>query len=110
MHLIKQLDKNLLDLAWSLWTEVGVAGVQQNHSNVLILMEELVIFTSVLSEIDPRLRDESLDWCSKFHRFISLSRLKSSLLDFQDLVEKPFSKYASALNMICKTHWPVSID
>jgi len=110
MHLIKQLDKNLLDLAWSLWTELGVAGTQQNHSNVLILLEELVIFTSVISEIDPRLRDESLDWCSKFHHFISLSRMKSLIQDFQSLVEKPFSKYASSLNTLCKTLWPVLTD
>ena len=78
MHLIKQLDKNLLNLAWSLWTELGVAGIKQNHQDVfLILIEELVIFTSVLTEIDPRLRDESLDWCLRFLiHFISVNRLK----------------------------------
>lgn len=110
MHLIKQLDKNLLNLAWSLWTELGVAGVKQYHQNTLILVEELVIFTTVLSEIDPRLRDESLDWCSKFYHYISISRLKSLMKDFEELVREPFSKYASSLNNICKANWPVFID
>lgn len=110
MHLIKQLDKNLLNLAWSLWTELGVAGVKQNHQNVLILVEELVIFTSVLTEIDPRLRDESLDWCSHFYHFISISRLKSLMKDFEELATEPFSKYASSLNNISKANWPVFID
>ncbi len=110
MDLIKQLDKNLLNLAWSLWTEVGVAGVKQNHQNVLILMEELVIFTSVLAEIDPRLRDESLDWCSQFYHFISISRLKSLMKDFEELVKEPFSKYASSLNNISKAKWPIFVD
>lgn len=110
MNLIKQLDKNLLNLAWSLWTELGVAGVKQNHSNVLILIEELVIFTSVLTEIDPRLRDESLDWCSQFYRFISISRLKSLMKDFEELAREPFSTYASSLNNISKANWPVFID
>ena len=110
MHLIKELDKNLLDLAWSLWTEVGVAGNKQNHQNVLILMEELILFTSVLAEIDPRLRDESLDWCAQFHRFISVSRLKSLMKDFEELVKEPFSTYISSLNNISKANWPLFID
>jgi hypothetical protein len=110
MHLIKQLDKNLLNLAWSLWTELGVAGIKQNHQNVLVLIEELVIFTSVLTEIDPRLRDESLDWCSQFYHFISISRLKSLMKDFEELAGESFSKYASSLNNITKANWPVFID
>ncbi len=110
MHLIKQLDKNLLNLAWSLWTELGVAGVKQKHQNVLILIEELVIFTSILIEVDPRLRDESLDWCSQFHHFISISRLKSLMKAFNELAKEPFSKYASSLNNISEAHWPVFID
>ncbi|HAB98451.1 MAG TPA: hypothetical protein DCE71_01350 [Parachlamydiales bacterium] len=107
MQLNKELDKNLLHLAWSLWTELGVAGVKQNHQNVLILVEELIIFTSVLSEMDPRLRDESMDWCSQFHHFVSVSRLKSLMKNFKGLAEEPFSKYASSLNRLSKINWPI---
>lgn len=107
MHFIKQLDKALLDLAWSLWTELGVAGVKQNHQDHLIWIEELIIFTSVLSEIDPRLRNESLDWCVKYHKFISVSRLKSLLKNFHGLVEQPFSQYASNFNQFSIAKWPV---
>ncbi len=110
MPLIRQLDKNLLNLAWSLWTELGVAGVKQKHQNVLILIEELVIFTSVLAEVDPRLRDESLDWCSQFFHFVSVSRLRSLMRDFEELAREPFSRYVSSLNNIAKTGWPVFID
>lgn len=109
MHLIKQLDRNLLNLAWSLWTEVGVAGTKRNHQNALILMEELILLTSVLAEIDPRLRDESLDWCSQFYRFISISRLKSLMKDFEN-IEEPFSRYAASLNQISNANWPVFIE
>lgn len=110
MNMLKnELDKNLLDLTWSLWTELGVSGIKKSHPNVLILVEELVIFTSVLSEIDPRLRDESIDWCSQFHRFISVSRLKSLLKDFEELIKEPFSQYASTLNSLAKTKWPIFI-
>ncbi len=106
MHLIKKFDQNLLNLAWSLWTELGVAGNKQSHQDVLILIEELIIFTSVLAEIDPRLRDESLDWCAQYNHFISISRLKSLMKDFE-LTMEPFSKYASSLNNITGTNLPI---
>lgn len=110
MQLVKQLNKNLLDLAWSLWTELGVAGVKQNHKNVLLLIEELVIFTSIIAEIDPRLRDESMDWCSQYHHFISTSRLKCLMKEFNGVTKESFSKYASSINNISKTNWPIFID
>ena len=109
MRIIKQLDQHLLNLAWSLWTEVGVAGVVRKSQNVLILMEELVLFTSILSEIDPRLRDEALDWCAQYYRFISVSRLKSLAGDFEEVVKKAFSKFAATLNEIAHIDWPVFV-
>jgi hypothetical protein len=105
--LSRQFDLCLLNLAWSLWTELGVAGTKQKHQETLILIEELVLFTSVLAEIDPRLRDESLDWCSQFHHFISTSRLKSLMKDFETWMHDPFSQYAAQMNAISQANWPV---
>jgi len=110
MQLIKQLDQHLLNLAWSLWTEVGVAGIKRHHQHLLILIEELILFTSILSEVDPRLRDETLDWCSQYHHFISISRLKSLMIDFKELVSDQFSKFAATLNSISNANWPVFKD
>ena len=70
-----QIDENLAHLAWSLWTELGVAGLERKHQIFSIAPEELIILTSALSEFDPRLRDEALDWCIHYHRFISSIRL-----------------------------------
>jgi hypothetical protein len=109
MQLTNQLDAHLLDLVWSLWTELGVAGVKRNHQEALIWIEELLLFTSVLSEIDPRLRDESLDWCAQFHRFISVSRLNSLKKEFEEWIKEPFSVYAATLNSISSTNWSTFI-
>lgn len=107
MQILKPLDQNLLNLAWSLWTELGVAGVKRHHQKVLILIEELIILTTVLSEVDPRLRDESLDWCFKYSRFISVSRLKSLAYNFSEHTKKHFSKYAATFNQFSNLNWPV---
>lgn len=102
MLLSQKIDHSLLNLAWSLWSELGVAGVTRKHQNVLILIEELVLFTAILAEIDPRLRDESIDWCSQYHHLISTSRLKSLMIDFE---REPFSRYAASLNAVSRAKW-----
>jgi hypothetical protein len=110
MSLLKELDKCLLDLAWSLWTELGVAGVKRKHQKCLITLEELIVLTVAMAKIDPRLRDESLDWCTEYHHFISISRLKLIMKSFGSLIEKPFSSYAATLNAVANTHWPLFTD
>lgn len=107
MTLIKEFDQHLLDLAWSLWTELGVQGHNRNHRDYLIPLEELVLLTATLAEQDPRLRDESLDWCAQYHHFFSISRLKTLVKEFGTAVMEPFSKYASTLNSVCHAHWPI---
>lgn len=111
LHLLsKKLDRLLLDLTWSLWTELGVAGVERKHQKFLINIEELILLTVVLAEIDPRLRDESLDWCSQYHHLISTSRLKSILKNFGDSLNSPFSNYSTTLNSVSRAAWPIFQD
>lgn len=107
MILVKELDQYLLDLAWSLWTELGVQGHNRKHKNCLISLEELVLLTAILAEFDPRLRDETLDWFSQYHHFLSISRLKSLIKDFNIEVQESFSKYSSTLNSISRANWPI---
>ncbi len=110
LSLSKELDQLLLDLAWSLWTELGVAGVIRKHRKFLITLEELILLTVALAEIDPRLRDESLDWCSQYHHFVSISRLKSILKGFGSTLMEPFSVYSATLNSRTRAAWPLFLD
>ncbi|OGN65032.1 MAG: hypothetical protein A3E80_03590 [Chlamydiae bacterium RIFCSPHIGHO2_12_FULL_49_9] len=105
----EHLDKHLIDLAWSLWTELGVAGIQNKHRQFLIQPEELILLTSVIGETDPRLRDEALDWCSRYHSLISVSRLKTLAKAFGELTIKSFSIFAATLNSISGANWPVLV-
>ncbi len=105
--LSKQLDKYLIDLAWSLWTELGVAGVYRKHQQFLILPEELILLTAVIGDVDPRLREEALDWCSRYHSLISVSRLKTLAKTLGEPAIKSFSLFAATLNSISRANWPV---
>lgn len=107
MTLRKKLDKYLVNLAWSLWTELGVAGIKRDHQQWLIAPEELILLTAVIAEEDPRLRDEALDWCTRYHQYISTSRLRMLAKIFGPSVNKPFSVFAATLNSVSRAKWPI---
>lgn len=102
----KEFDHQLAGIAWSLWKELGVAGTERFHENVLIQPEELIILTILISEYDPRLRDEALDWCSRYHELISVSRLRSFLKELDPHTLRSFSQFVAALNSISSAKWP----
>ncbi len=101
----KQFDENLARLAWSLWTELGVAGLERKHQDFGITPEELIILTSVLSEFDPRLRDEALDWCIQYHRFISPIHLQIIAKKYEPYIATSFSIFSATLNTFTKAKW-----
>lgn len=103
----KELNNLLIDLCWSQWTELGVAGVVRKHQNVLIAPEELILLTALISEYDPRLRDEALDWCTRYNQFISVSRLRVLARCFGEIVSQPFSEFAATLNSVSNANWPL---
>lgn len=105
--LSEKLDHHLLDLAWSLWTELGVRGVRRRHQKFLIAPEELILLTTVLGKKDPRLLNEALDWCARYHSLISISRLKTLAKALgKDFIEA-LSIFSATLNSISQSHWPL---
>lgn len=105
----KQINKNLAHLAWSLWTELGVVGLERKHQDFIIAPEELIILTSALSEFDPRLRDEALDWCINYHRHISPIRLQILAKMNEAYIKTPFSTFTATFNALAdaRTKWAV---
>src|SRR3954453_21288824 len=87
----------LTDLAWSLWTELGVRGVARHHQSWSIDPEALIVLTASLARVDPRLRDESLDWCLRNQRYISRSRLKNIARDVDDEARDTYERYSATL-------------
>ena len=63
MASVSDLHEHVLETLWSLWHELGVsATVPRRHSDDLVDPEPLIAFTATHSELDARLRDESIDW------------------------------------------------
>jgi hypothetical protein len=98
----------LTQLGWSLWTQLGVSGVERNHEDHAIDPEPLIIYTAALQDADPRLRDESMDWCIRYHTFISKTRLRNLLMGQDESTRKAFGAYAATVNAQAPARWPVS--
>ena len=75
--------------------------------NCLVQPEELIILTAIVSEYDPRLRDEALDWCSRYHEYISVTRLRTFLKELDTQCHALFFQiFAAALNSVSSAKWP----
>jgi hypothetical protein len=101
------LVQHLLDLAWSHWAALGVAG-SVPAADVPVDLEALLLLTAELSPEDPRLRDEALDWCSRFHGFASKPRLKQLLRRSPPSAQSAFGLFAGALQHHAGVSWPGS--
>lgn len=100
----KRIREALLTLAWSQWTELGVAGIVRHHQACAIDPEALIIFTASRCGADPRLRDESLDCALAIAPYLSIGRLKAILTASPDAMRKDFVPYAATFNRLSKTY------
>ena len=106
----EEFNHYLAGIAWSAWRELGVAGTARFYENCLIQPEELIILTTIISKYDPRLRDEALDWSSRYHECISVSRLRTFLKEMDADAAHSFSQFATALNSVSSAKWPTVIE
>jgi hypothetical protein len=68
-----------LDLAWSLWTELGVPGPRRNHQRAILDPERLILVTPWSCRDDARIIDLAFAWCTQHSHRISAPRLAGLL-------------------------------
>lgn len=107
MATYSDLREHVLDALWSQWRELGVAAVvPRRHSGDFIDPEPLIAFTAVHGDLDPRLRDESIDWVVRYETYLSKARLKNVLADQGLLADPHFREYAATVNANGGAGWP----
>lgn len=62
--------------AWSVWSEIGVAGLERRPFEIAIDLEALIRLTTVVAGHDPRLRSQAAAWLDAFPELVSRARLK----------------------------------
>lgn len=95
--------------AWSQWAELGVSASGALVPEHTIDLEAAICFAPLLSELDPRLHDEVLDWCIQFASgFVSVSVLKQTLKLFSSAHQQRVLRFTATVNALAKTHWPAN--
>jgi hypothetical protein len=109
-RLAHEVDGLALDLAWSLWSELGVDGVRRRHDWQAIDLEPLIIFTSFVGNSDRRLRASSIDWCIANARLASAFRLRNLAGQAGPTMSDAFGRYAATVKAHAKVAWPAHGD
>jgi hypothetical protein len=109
MATYSDLREYVLDTLWSQWHELGVAAtVPRRHSDDFIDPEPLIAFTAAHSDLDPRLRDESIDWVLRYGTYVSKARLKNVVADWGLRQNTLFREYAATVNAHGGAGWPAA--
>ena len=109
-RLAQEIDGLALDLAWSLWSELGVDGIRRRHDWQAIDLEPLIIFTSYVGSSDSRLRANSIDWCIANAGFASAFRLRNLAEQAGPTMREAFGRYAATVKAHAKVPWPATGD
>src|SRR5271166_1518321 len=102
----KTITRLVIDFCWGAWAELGVSGWCRTHRDWAIDPEPLIIFTSVIGEEEPRLRDEATDWCIRNWRHVSQTRLRNILREQSDEVMEAWGEFAATVNARAGVRWP----
>ena len=87
---------------------MGVSGWSRQHASWNIDLEALILLTAALKDADPRLRDESTDWCIRYARFVSAARLRTLLRLSDDVSRQAFDEYAATVRSHAQVNWPAT--
>jgi hypothetical protein len=107
MATYSEIRDHVIEMLWSQWHELGVSSaVPRRHADDCIDPEPLIAFTAVHGDLDPRLRDESIDWVLRYGVYVSKARLKNVLADQGLLGDTHFDEYAATVNTNGRAGWP----
>lgn len=86
-----------MELARSLWAELGVTGAPRRHDWQAIDLEPLIIFTACCASGDARLRARTIEWCTLNNRYISASRLHHFTRKVHAATRRAAERYVTAV-------------
>lgn len=98
------------DLAWSLWTELGVSGVLRSHRDVVIDLEPLLAATPALAAEDPRLQEQVLSWCAGHADRVNTVRLAALVRSLRPSARTAFETFGATVNAVAGTKWPAAVS
>jgi hypothetical protein len=85
-----------LEIARSLWAELGVSGSECRHDWQAIDLEPLIIFTASLAAADEAFVTRTAGWCAINSSYISATRLRNLVTRFSPAAREEVDAFMSA--------------
>jgi hypothetical protein len=95
-----------LELATSLWSELGVDGTIRNHDWQAIDLEPLILFTAWIGATDRRLRTRSIEWSIANFRLASAIRMRNLARRASHATRESLGQFAATVNAHSNAPWP----
>jgi hypothetical protein len=100
-----------LELAKSLWAELGVGGARCRHDWQALDLEPLVVFTASLTSIDDAFIKQTIRWCALNSSCLSMIRLRNLSRRFAPATRGSLDVYMRATDESAKSNvlprdWP----
>ncbi len=104
---VSALQREVHNFYWGVWSELGVSGWARTHQYWAIDPEPLIIFSPVVFASEPRLRDETTDWCVRNWRHVSAVRLRNLLRANESEQTDAWGEFAATVNRFSgAAKWP----
>ena len=97
MNFSDEIASLALDLAKSLWAEMGVGGAQSRHDWQALDLESLIIFTASLRLVAEPFVASTIRWCAANTACISTPRLRSLAPEFSKSTRDALLVYQQAV-------------
>lgn len=109
---LHQLRASTHEVAWSLWSELGVSSwTPTRHKRWGIELEPLIVLTGSLPEIDVRLRNEVIDWCVTNDRYVSLTQLRRNIVRMHGgQPPAELLTFTATVSQLGRRRWPLAAD
>jgi len=105
-QLLDRADERLVDLAWSLWTALGVSSWASPADAAVIEVEPLLAYTAIVGKDDQRLLREVTSWVVEQMPLLSLRQFKSVVRAQRWPFEGPIEAFGATLAHATGKTWP----
>lgn len=105
-QLLDRADETLVDLAWSLWTALGVSSWASPANAAVIEVEPLLAYTAIVGKDDQRLLREVSSWTVEQMPLLSLRQFKSVVRAQRWPLEGPIEEFGAVLAHATGKPWP----
>lgn len=102
----QQLREHGLEVAWSLWGQLGVSTWSGTHEGWAIELEPLIVYTAKIAEHDKRLLRETIDWCVSTDGFLSLRQVRHILRAHRWPMNGPVGRFGATVSQATGKPWP----